>query len=410
MTGPSLLSGPDPRAGMEAAAGHLSRLGPLPSTGSELIDVLDRSDLRGRGGAAFPVGRKWRAVAERRGARPVVLVNGAEGEPLSAKDRVLMAARPHLVLDGAVLAARATGAGEVVLYVGAEHAAAATALRRALAERPEPERRSTRIVGAPPRYVSGEETAAVHFVNDGVALPTSLPPRPYERGVGGRPTLVQNVESLAHAAMIDRRGDRWFRDLGRGEAAGTALLTLSGAVGAPGVVEVAQGTTLGEAVSAGGGLTAPSRAVLLGGYFGGWVTAEAAWGLHLDAATLRDRGYSLGCGVVAVLPEHRCGVVETARIMAYLAEQSARQCGPCVFGLRAIAGAVHRVAASTAGADDLERMRRWSGELRGRGACHHPDGAAGLLLSALRVFEEEFIQHHRRGTCSAGAIGAREAA
>ncbi|HEV7466286.1 MAG TPA: NADH-ubiquinone oxidoreductase-F iron-sulfur binding region domain-containing protein [Candidatus Dormibacteraeota bacterium] len=407
MTGPSLLSGPDPRAGMEGAAAHLSRLGPLPSTGSELVDVLGRSDLRGRGGAAFPVGRKWRAVAERRGARPVVLVNGAEGEPLSAKDRVLMAARPHLVLDGAVLAVRAAGAGEVVLYVGAEHAAAATALRRALAERPEPERRSTRIVAAPPRYVSGEESAAVHFLNDGVALPTSLPPRPYERGVDGRPTLVQNVESLAHAAMIARHGDRWFRDLGRGEAAGTALLTLSGAVGAPGVVEVAQGTTVGEAVSAAGGLTAPSRAVLLGGYFGGWVAAEAAWGLPLDAAGLRDRGYSLGCGVVAVLPEHRCGVVETARIMAYLAEQSARQCGPCVFGLRAIAGAVHRVAGSTAEADDLERIRRWSGELRGRGACHHPDGASGLLLSALRVFEEEFIQHHRRGSCSAGA---REAA
>ncbi len=407
MTGASLLSGPDPRAGMETAAAHLARLGPLPSSGPELIDVLDRSDLRGRGGAAFPVGRKWRAVAERRGARAVVLVNGAEGEPLSRKDRVLMEARPHLVLDGAALAARATGAGEVVLYIGAEHAAAGSALGRALAERPEPERRSTRIVAAPPRYVSGEETAAVRFLNDGVALPTALPPRPYERGVAGRPTLVQNVESLAHAAMIARHGDRWFRELGRGEAAGTALVTLTGAVGAPGVLEVAQGTTLGETVTAGGGLGAPARAVLVGGYFGGWVAAEQAWELPLDAASLRDRGHTLGCGVVAVLPEHRCGVVETARIMAYLAEQSARQCGPCVFGLRAVAAAVHRVAVSGAKADDLQRVRRWSGELRGRGACHHPDGAAGLLLSALRVFEEEFVHHHRRGGCS---VRAREAA
>ncbi len=407
MTGLSLLSGPDPRAGMETAAAHLSRLGPLPTAGLELIDVLDRSDLRGRGGAAFPVGRKWRSVAERRGSRPVVLVNGAEGEPLSRKDRVLMEARPHLVLDGAALAARATGAAEVVLYVGAEHAAAASAVRRALAERPEPERRRTRIALAPARYVSGEETAAVHFLNEGVALPTSLPPRPYERGVDGRPTLVQNVESLAHAAMIARHGDRWFRELGRGEAAGTALLTLSGAVGAPGVLEVAQGSTVGEAVTAAGGLGAPARAVLLGGYFGGWVAAEQAWGLPLDTPTLRDRGHSLGCGVVAVLPEHRCGVVETARIMAYLAEQSARQCGPCVFGLRAVAAAVHRLAVTGAEPDDLERLRRWTGELSGRGACHHPDGAAGFLLSALRVFEEDFIHHHRRGGCS---VRAREAA
>jgi NADH:ubiquinone oxidoreductase subunit F (NADH-binding) len=385
---------------MERAAAHISRLGALPATGTELIEVMERSELRGRGGAAFPVGRKWRSVAERRSGRPVVLVNGAEGEPLSRKDRVLMEVRPHLVLDGAVLAARAVGAGEVVLYIGSELAAATEALRRALAERPEGERRRTRIVGSPPRYVAGEETAAVRFVNDGVALPTSAPPRPYERGVGGRPTLVQNVESLAHAAMIARFGDGWFRDLGRGPGAGTALLTLSGAVGRPGVLEVAQGTGIGEAVAAGGGLAAASGAVLVGGYFGGWVAAGEAWGLPLDAAELRTRGHSLGCGVVAVLPEHRCGVVETGRIMAYLAEESARQCGPCVFGLRAMAAAVSRIATGVAEADDLERIRRWSGELRGRGACHHPDGAAGLLLSALRVFAEEFVHHHERGRCS----------
>jgi NADH:ubiquinone oxidoreductase subunit F (NADH-binding) len=215
------------------------------------------------------------------------------------------------------------------------------------------------------------------------------------------------VESLAHAAMIARLGDHWFRGLGRGAAAGTSLLTLSGAVGRPGVLEVAQGTAIGEAVTAGGGPTTASRAVLLGGYFGGWVPAGEAWELPLDAAELHSRGYSLGCGVVAVLPEHRCGVVETGRIMAYLAHESARQCGPCVFGLRAVAAAVSRIATGGAEADDLERLRRWSGELSGRGACHHPDGAAGLMLSALRVFDEEFVHHHERGRCS---ISARQEA
>ena len=112
--------------------------------------------------------------------------------------------------------------------------------------------------------------------------------------------------------------------------------------------------------------------------------------------------------MVAVLPEHRCGVVETARILSYLADQSARQCGPCVFGLRAIAAAVGRIASGGAEAADLERIRRWSGELNGRGACHHPDGAAGMLLSALRAFPEEFRHHHELGRCSATAL--REAA
>ncbi|HEX6492450.1 MAG TPA: proton-conducting membrane transporter, partial [Candidatus Dormibacteraeota bacterium] len=224
MTGISLLAGPDPLGGTETAASHRSRLGAPQVTGPALIAALERSDLRGRGGAAFPVARKWRSVAERRGGTPVVLVNGAEGEPLSRKDRVLMEARPHLVLDGATLAAAAVGANEVVLYVGSDHGAAAGALRRALAERPEAERRRTRVVAAPARYVAGEETAAVHFVNDGVALPVTAPPRPYERGVGGRPTLVQNVESLAHAAMIGRFGDAWFRGLGAGGASGTTLL------------------------------------------------------------------------------------------------------------------------------------------------------------------------------------------
>ena len=388
MTGISLLAGPDPLSGMEAATSHRTRLGALPVAGPRLIEALERSDLRGRGGAAFPVGRKWRAVAGRRGGAPVVLVNGAEGEPLSRKDRVLMEARPHLVLDGAALAAAAVGAGEVLLYVGSDHGAAAGALRRALADRPEAERRRTRVVAAPARYVAGEETAAVRFVNDGVALPTSAPPRPFERGVAGRPTLVQNVESLAHVAMIGRFGDGWFRDLGRGASSGTAL---------------------GEAIdTAGGGLTDASSAVLLGGYFGSWVTAAEAWSLPLDAATLRDRGHTLGCGVVAVLPEHRCGVVETARILSYLADQSARQCGPCVFGLGAIAAAVGRIASGGAEAADLERIRRWSGELSGRGACRHPDGAAGMLLSALGAFPEEFRHHHELGRCSATAL--REAA
>src|SRR5439155_15232961 len=152
--------------------------GPLPPFGADIIAELERSELRGRGGAAFPVATKWRAVAAHRTARPVIVVNGAEGEPLSRKDRELMAARPHLILDGAAIAASALGVERIVHYVGAEHTAAVAAMQRALAERPEAERARSQIVSVPVRYVAGEESAAVHFIDDGVALPTAVPPRP----------------------------------------------------------------------------------------------------------------------------------------------------------------------------------------------------------------------------------------
>ena len=384
-------------AGAESLMAHRQRLGPLPAIPSgALIAELDASGLLGRGGAGFPVGRKWRAVAERAAGGAVVLANGAEGEPLSFKDRSLMAARPHLVIDGALLAARAVGANDIIFYVGVEHAAAEAALRNALAERPGDARGRTRIVTAPAGYVSGEESAAVHYVNAGDARPTTTPPRPFERGVGAQPTLVQNVESLALAALIARRGHAWYQGLGHGRARGIGLLTVSGAVNHAGVHEIELGATLSDAAAAAGGLRGDVRGVLLGGYFGGWADLHEQWGLPLDAPSMRARGLALGCGVVHFLPSDSCGVEATARLLTYLASQSARQCGPCVFGLSAIAGATQRLAAQSSQPGDLDRIVRWSGQLTGRGACHHPDGAAVLLQSALQEFGEEFAAHQRR--------------
>ena len=382
-------------AGAESLTAHLHRLGPMPALPSgALIAEVEASGLLGRGGAGFPVGRKWRAVAERAAGGAVVLANGAEGEPLSFKDRSLMTARPHLVIDGALLAARAVGASDIIFYVGAEHRTADAALRQALAERTGEVRRRTRIVAAPPGYVSGEESAAVHYVNAGDARPTASPPRPFERGVGGRPTLVQNVESLALAALIARRGHAWYQGLGR--ARGIGLLTVSGAVNRAAVHEIELGATLSDAAAAAGGLRGDVRAVLLGGYFGGWADLHEQWGLPLDAPSMRARGLALGCGVVHFLPSDTCGVEATARFMTYLASQSARQCGPCVFGLSAIAGATQRLAAQSPQPGDLDRIVRWSGQLTGRGACHHPDGAAALMHSALQVFADDFAGHQRR--------------
>jgi len=394
-----LLAGPDLLSGAEDLVQHTRRLGPLPAAGPALIESLIRSGVTGRGGASFPVGMKWRSVASHSRGGAVVVVNGAEGEPHSRKDRVLMTTRPHLILDGAFLAARSVRAKQVVLYIGEEHEAARNAMLRALSERPQRERGMALVVGAPARYVAGDSSAVVHLVNAGIATPTTTPPSPHERGVDSAPTLVQNVESLAHAALIARYGDAWYRSTGRRGAAGTVLVTVTGGVSGPGVLEIEAGTTVAEAIDLAGGAVEPPRAVLLGGYFGSWVPAEVAHELPLDAAMLRERGLSIGCGVIGVLPRSRCGVCEAAGIMRYLAAESSAQCGPCFFGLRGLADAISRVAERGTNPDDMHRLHRWALEVRGRGACPNPDGAVTFMQSALKTFAEEFAGHpaHWRG-------------
>jgi NADH:ubiquinone oxidoreductase subunit F (NADH-binding) len=408
VSGIRLLAGPELTAGAEGYAAHSIRLGPLPAGGKELIGTLDRSGLAGRGGASFPVASKWRAVAARSRGSAVVVVNGAEGEPQSRKDRVLMAARPHLVLDGALLAASTVNANRVVLYIGEGHHTARAAMARALAERPAAERRPLSTMVAPPRYVAGESSAAVHLIDAGIARPTNTPPQPHERGIGGVTTLVQNVETLAHVALIARHGDRWFRSAGRNGAAGTLLITIAGAIAIPGVIEVEAGTTISELVAMAGGLSEPADAVLVGGYFGAWVEAPRAWGLALESESLRSQGLTLGCGVVAVLPRTRCAVCETAQIMRFLASESSAQCGPCYFGLRALADACGRLAERGSNSDDVQRLYRWATEVSGRGACRHPDGAVMFLRSALTTFASAFANHpaHWRAQSTGAAVPA----
>ena len=399
-----ILSGRSTVDGAESLADHRARLGDLPGRAdrAHLIPMLEAAGLLGRGGASFPVGRKWGSVAGRAKGNAVVLANGAEGEPLSHKDRVLMAARPHLVLDGLDLAAEAVGARRAVLYVGSEHVAARAALERALAERAADRSRTlprvpTSIVTPPVSYVAGEESAAVHFVNAGDPRPTTVPPRPFERGVGGRPTLVQNVESLAHAALIARFGDDWYRDAGHAQTRGTTLVTVTGGA-QPGVLEVDLGTTIADIAAWTGVAGSEGSPVLLGGYFGTIAAGSDAWRLPLDPAVLWANGLAFGAGVVAFLGEDACGVTTTARIMDYMAGSSAAQCGPCVYGLRSIADASARIATGQGRQDDLQRLRFWAGSIPGRGACRMPDGTIGLLASSLRVFDADWSshQHHRR--------------
>jgi len=218
-----------------------------------LIDMVEAAGLTGRGGAGFPTGRKMRAVAGR--GETVVVANGAEGEPASAKDRLLLTYLPHLVLDGITLACDAVGATEAHLCVHRRERdlidglAAAVAERRTAGLDPVP----IQITGIPGRYVSSEQSSIVQYLNGGPGKPAFAPPRPHESGVRGRPTLVNNVETLAHVALIARHGERWFRGAGLPSAPGSMLVTVDGAVRWPGVYEIELGTGAGDVVMLAGG-------------------------------------------------------------------------------------------------------------------------------------------------------------
>ncbi len=384
-------------------AEHRRRAGGVPDAGRrprvDVIDAIARAGLRGKGGGAFPTARKMEAVAAGPG-RPVVVVNGAEGEPASAKDKLLLTRAPHLVIDGALIAAAAVGASEVVVCVDRHAEQALDAVRRALSERRAVESASVplRLVGVPSHYVSGEETALVRWLNGGEAKPVSGH-RPFERGVGRRPTLVDNVETLAHVAQILRWGSTWFRSVGSRAEPGSTLLTVSGAVARPGVYEVPVGASLARVLERTGGAGDDISAVLVGGYFGTWLTPVQAADVHLSCEGLARVGGGLGCGVVVALPRGACGVVESARVVSWLAASTAGQCGSCVHGLASLGDAAGAVARGRAPRDAAMQLVRWAGQIEGRGACRLPDGAARFLRSALMAFHHEVDRHLRGGHC-----------
>jgi len=398
---PAALSPTDPirmlpRPVVDGHLGHVDRYGPRPAAEARLIDEIDAAGLRGRGGAGFPTATKLRAVASR-GRRPVVVANGTEGEPASAKDKVLLGAAPHLVLDGVELVADLLGASEVFLCVDRNWPDVSLAVERARDQRPRTARRRLQVLDAPDRYVAGEETALVHWINGGEAKPTFVPPRPFERGVRGRPTFTSNVETYAQIGLIARFGADWYRALGTTAAPGTTLLTVTGGVAQPGVCEAPGGSSMSSVIAAAGGAVDGVQAVLVGGYFGTWIPGSAVDSVSLDPASLSGYGASLGCGVLAVLGDHVCPLVEVARVARWLAGQNAGQCGPCVHGLPAVADSLEwAVSGNPVTASQIGGLVEL---VKGRGACKHPDGMARFVESSVRVFGDHLAQHRRHGPC-----------
>ncbi|MDN5861451.1 MAG: SLBB domain-containing protein [Pseudonocardia sp.] len=382
---------------------HERRYGRLPVAGSGhggvsrhlLIDTVRRAGLRGRGGAGFPTADKLATTAAAPG-RAVVVANGCEGDPTSSKDHTLLQLAPHLVLDGIAVAAYALDAGDTVLCVH-DDSPALEPVRRAIAERRDPV--PVTVVEVPHRYTASESSALVNLITTGQALPTTGP-HAAVRGVHGRPTLVDNVETLAHLALIARYGDDWFREAGTDGSPGSTLLTIGGAVTWPGVYEVEFGIPVSDALELAGGETETLQAVAVGGLGGTWLPMTTIAELPLTHEGFAELDIPMGVTALVALPVHACGIAETARVLDYLADQSAGQCGPCMFGLPAVAADLAALAAGRRERGLLTRLRRRLGVLPGRGACGHPDAAVSFAASALATFAEDARAHAGGRPCA----------
>ncbi|MGD1241025.1 NADH-ubiquinone oxidoreductase-F iron-sulfur binding region domain-containing protein [Mycobacterium seoulense] len=370
-----------------------------------LLREVEAGGLVGRGGAAFPLATKLRAVRDngRSAGGSVVVANGEEGEPASVKDRWLLRNRPHLILDGLRLAAAVIDADRAYVYVSDSESA--HSVEAALHEL-DPDTFggvTVDMLTVQPGYVAGEETAAVRAINGGPAKPTDKPPRPFETGVGDRPTLVSNVETLANLPYLQGHGAAAFRSQGTSLSPGTFLATITGA-GRPAVLyELPHGMPFTELLALHGVPVDQVRGALMGGYFAGLLN-RTVLETTLDHETMRRLGSGLGCGAISVITDD-CPVAIAASVLAYFDRENAGQCGSCFNGTAAMAAAAGALRDGAATTEDVERLRRWSVLLRGRGACATLDAATNVAASLLGQFPGE-VAAHLAGTCPDCTRGA----
>lgn len=371
-----------------------------------IVDQIEQAGLRGLGGAGFPTHRKWRAVA---GQAPLagqgkwIICNGNEDEPGTFKDRFLLARTPHQVIEGALIAALAVTADHIALYVNPEQPDAVQVMHdavRAWDDHPLLARVG-QAVGAPVTlrvtpgsglYIGGEETAAVASVMGGFPFPSLKPPFPAEKGVHGAPTLVNNIETLAHVPHILRHGAAWYGALGKGAASGTKLYSLSGDVMRPGLHELPMGTSLRELIfDHGGGMLAGRafKAVFTGGPSNTLLTARDL-DVALDFDSVRARGSRLGTGAMIVVAEGTSVLRKTAEYVGFFARNSCGQCPSCKIGTHQIARLLERIDGGAGRQADLQALENLAQLLPGSGRCGLVDGAATVLASSLATFRPEY--------------------
>jgi len=365
-------------------------LATLAERGAEwALDELETSGITGRGGAGFPAHIKWRGVRGQTERERYIVLNADEGEPGTFKDREIMLRRPHLVIEGLAVAAACLEAKDIYIYVRGEFGSFRASLESALAEardRLDPAV-EWHFVNGHGAYICGEETALLEALEGKRGMPRMKPPFPVEFGFRGKPTLIQNVETIACVPAILERGGEWFRGLGRTEP-GTKLYCLSGHVERPGVYEAPMGVSFGELLDMAGGVVGTLKAFSPGGASSGFLPADRI-DVAMDFKSLQEAGSMLGSAGIVVLND-TVDMVEAALIQAvFFEDESCGQCAPCRIGTQIVRQALERYQASRDAASlrDLDEVSWGMGEAS---ICGLGQAASLPLTSAMKYFPSEF--------------------
>lgn len=384
-----------------------------------VIDTIEKSGLRGRGGGGFPTGRKWRFTAANKGGKSYVVCNGDEGDPGAFMDRSVMEGDPHKLLEGMAIAGFAIGADEAYIYVRAEYPLAIKRLKIAIKKAEDANLLGKNIMGTDfnfvihikegaGAFVCGEETALIASIEGERGMPRPKPPFPANKGLFGRPTLINNVETLANVPVIIRKGADWFSSLGTEKSKGTKTFALTGEVNNTGLIEVPMGTTLREIVfDIGGGIRNGKKfkAVQIGGPSGGCLTEEHL-DLPMDYDSLIQAGAMVGSGGLVVMNEDTC-IVEVARFfMNFTQNESCGKCVPCREGTKNMLKILEKIVKGQGEMKDLEILEELAIAVKDGSLCGLGKTAPNPVLSTLKYFRDEYIAHIIDKKCPAGVCTA----
>ena len=384
-----------------------------------VVDEIEKSGLRGRGGGGFPTGRKWRFTAANKGGKSYVVCNGDEGDPGAFMDRSIMEGDPHKLIEGMAIAAYAIGADEGYIYVRAEYPLAIKRLRKAIADAEAKNFLGKNIMGSDfsfdlhikegaGAFVCGEETALIASIEGERGMPRPKPPFPANKGLFGRPTLINNVETLANVPVIMLNGADWFAKMGTESSKGTKTFALTGDVNNTGLIEVPMGTTLREIVfDIGGGMRDGKKfkAVQIGGPSGGCLTEEHL-DIPMDYDNLIKAGAMVGSGGLVVMSDKTC-IVEVARFfMNFTQNESCGKCVPCREGTKNMLAILQKIVDGKGTMEDLDTLEELAKNVKEGSLCGLGKTAPNPVLSTLKYFRDEYIAHIQDKKCPAGVCTA----
>jgi NADH-quinone oxidoreductase subunit F/NADP-reducing hydrogenase subunit HndC len=381
----------------------------------KIIEEMKISGMRGRGGAGFPTWMKWDFARKATGDAKYVICNADEGDPGAYMDRSIIEGDPHSVIEGMIVAGRAIGANQGFVYIRAEYPLAIERLRRALTQAGEYGVLGKDILGSgfdfdievrlgAGAFVCGEETALIKSIEGQRGMPIPKPPFPAQKGLWGKPTIINNVETLANVPMIMVKGGQWLAKMGTEKSKGTKVFALTGKVKNSGLVEVPMGTTLREIIfEIGGGIRNGKKfkGVQTGGPSGGILT-EKSLDLHIDFDTLVANGSMMGSGGMIVMDEDDC-VVDVARFyMEFCVEESCGKCSPCRIGTTQILHLLEKIAGGNGCEEDLVHLEEICEAMTKSSLCMLGGSAANPVMSTMKNFREEYLEHIRDKKCRAG--------